>query len=108
MSGDGTGDQPIGAATDGYSDIAYAPNGQLVAFVRTAKYDKNGTSVTAPELFRRSDQQSGSCPSNYPNGRHSSGVTRVGSGQYPDLLSAIRMATMKSGISPKTATTCVR
>jgi len=36
MSGDGTGDQPIGAATDGYSDIAYAPNGQLVAFVRTA------------------------------------------------------------------------
>ncbi len=51
MSGDGSADQMIGAGSDGYSDIAYAPDREQIAFVRTVTYDKDGQSVTAPELF---------------------------------------------------------
>ena len=51
VAGDGSGDQQIAPGTDGFSDIAYAPNGKLVAFIRTVTFDNSGTSVTAPELF---------------------------------------------------------
>lgn len=51
VSGDGSADRSVGLASDGYTDVAYAPNGQSIAFVRTVTYDKDGQSVTAPELF---------------------------------------------------------
>jgi Tol biopolymer transport system component len=49
--GDGTGEGEVGPASAGFSDVAVSPNGQLIAFVRTVTYDKEGVSVTAPELF---------------------------------------------------------
>lgn len=51
MTGDGTGDQELEDGTAGFSDIAFAADGQKIAFVRTVTYDKDGTSVTSPELF---------------------------------------------------------
>lgn len=51
-AGDGSGEQQIGAGSDGYSDVAYSPDGAKIAFVRTVTYAKDdGTEVTAPELF---------------------------------------------------------
>lgn len=51
VSGDGTGDQEIGAGTAGFSDIAYSPDQRKILFVRIVTYIKEGESVTAPELF---------------------------------------------------------
>ncbi len=54
-SGDGSGAQVLGAAEAGFSDVAIAPNGQLIAFVRTVTYSlgegDTAEEVTAPELF---------------------------------------------------------
>lgn len=50
-AGDGTNEIEVGPASAGFDDVAVSPNGQLIAFVRTATYDKDGASVTAPELF---------------------------------------------------------
>jgi TolB protein len=49
--GDGTGDQPLGSADEGFRDVAYDPSGQNIAFVRTVTYKKDDKDVTAPELF---------------------------------------------------------
>ncbi len=51
VDGAGTGDQQIGDGSTGFTDISYSPDGSKIAFVRTATYDKDGSSVTAPELF---------------------------------------------------------
>jgi Tol biopolymer transport system component len=51
VDGAGTSDQQIADGTDGFTDIAYSPDGSKIAFIRNATYDNNGTSVTAPELF---------------------------------------------------------
>jgi Tol biopolymer transport system component len=51
MNGEGTGDQQVGPAAAGYSDVVYSPNQRLVAFVRTVTYQKDGQAVTSPELF---------------------------------------------------------
>lgn len=51
-SGDGSSAQVIGPASDGFGDVAYAPDGQTIAFVRTVTYTNDeGNQVTAPELF---------------------------------------------------------
>jgi Tol biopolymer transport system component len=49
--GAGTSDQQIADGTDGFSDVAYSPDGSKIAFIRTVTYDNDGTSVTTPELF---------------------------------------------------------
>lgn len=49
--GAGTGDQQIGDGAAGFTDISYSPDGSKIAFVREATFDKDGTSVTSPELF---------------------------------------------------------
>ncbi len=49
--GDGTSEAEVGSASLGFSDVAVSPDGRLIAFVRTVTYDKDGVSVTAPELF---------------------------------------------------------
>ncbi len=42
----------IGPSSAGFSDVAYAPNGETMAFVRTVTYTgADNTEVTAPELF---------------------------------------------------------
>ncbi len=51
VDGAGTSDQQIADGTEGFTDIAYSPDGSKIAFVRNATYDDNGASVTAPELF---------------------------------------------------------
>lgn len=51
MNGEGTGDQEIGPASEGFSDVVYSPDRQSIAFVRTVTYQKDGKDVTAPELF---------------------------------------------------------
>ncbi len=56
----GTGDKQIADGTNGFTDIAYSPDGSKIAFIRSSTYDNNGTSVTAPELFVG--------PANNPNG----------------------------------------
>lgn len=49
--GAGTSDQQVADGTDGFSDVAYSPDGTKIAFVRTTTYDNDGVSVTTPELF---------------------------------------------------------
>lgn len=52
MLGDGTGDQQLAAGAAGFSDVAYSPDGQKIAFVRTATFtNDDGQEVTSPELF---------------------------------------------------------
>lgn len=51
VDGAGTSDQQIADGTEGFTDVAYSPDGSKIAFIRNATYDNNGTSVTSPELF---------------------------------------------------------
>ncbi len=52
VDGAGTGDQQVADGNDGFTDIAYSPDGSKIAFIRNATYtDNNGASVTSPELF---------------------------------------------------------
>ncbi len=61
VDGAGTSDQQIADGADGFTDIAYSPDGSKIAFVRSATYTNNdGASVTAPELFV--------APASNPNG----------------------------------------
>ncbi|MBI5667725.1 MAG: PD40 domain-containing protein [Chloroflexi bacterium] len=50
-AGDGSNAQRVGPANEGFSDVAYSPNGERIAFVRTVTYSNDGVEVTAPELF---------------------------------------------------------
>lgn len=54
-NGDGSAAQQIGGADPGFSDVAVAPNGQRIAFVRTVTYSRgegeSAETITAPELF---------------------------------------------------------
>lgn len=51
-AGDGSGAQLVGASALGFSDVAFAPNGQTVAFVRTViTAGPDGGEIAAPELF---------------------------------------------------------
>ncbi|MBZ0280877.1 MAG: hypothetical protein K8L97_09055 [Anaerolineae bacterium] len=51
-NGDGTGESEIGPADAGFADVALAPNGETLAFVRVTTYAADdGTEVIAPELF---------------------------------------------------------
>lgn len=51
-SGDGTNPEVIGPPSEVYGDVAYSPNGQKIAFVRTVTYtNTDNIQVTAPELF---------------------------------------------------------
>ena len=51
IDGSGTGDKQLADGTDGFTDIAYSPDGLKIAFIRKVTYDNNGKSVTTPELF---------------------------------------------------------
>jgi len=52
VNADGTGDKQVGDGTDGYTDVAYSPDGAKIAFVRTTTFNNDsGTSVSSPELF---------------------------------------------------------
>lgn len=51
-NGDGSSESEIGAASAGFEDVALAPNGETLAFVRITTYTNDaGAEVTAPELF---------------------------------------------------------
>jgi len=60
VDGAGTGDQQVGDGATGFSDISYSPDGSKIAFVREATYEKEGSSITSPELFV--------APADNPNG----------------------------------------
>lgn len=50
--GDGSNARTVGPASEGFNDVAYAPNGETIAFVRTVTYtNTDNVEVTAPELF---------------------------------------------------------
>lgn len=55
MNGDGSDDSQIGVASDGFSDVAVAPDGDKIAFVRIVTFTQGegdgAQEVTSPELF---------------------------------------------------------
>ncbi len=52
IDGEGGSEQTLGGSDQGFADVAYSPDGEHIAFVRTATYQNaEGAEVTTPELF---------------------------------------------------------